>query len=382
MNAQCFRTPRTALHDPFTARMPRPIRVRISADALSQNLGVARARAPYSKVWAVVKANAYGHGLLRAAEALRSADGFALLDLNEAARLREAGFAHPILLLEGIFDAHDIETVDALHLSPVVHAREQIDLIEAASASGHLRRPLDVYLKINSGMNRLGFAADAVAKAHARLQGLRGVKSITWMTHFADADGSSGVAGQMQVFEAAAAGITGSRSLANSAAILRYPETHAEWVRPGIMLYGASPFPDETAASLGLKPAMTLSSEIIAVQTLKKGAGIGYGFIYRAEREMRVGVVACGYADGYPRHAPGSNQSGAPILVGGARTRTVGRVAMDMLYVDLTPLPAAGIGSAVTLWGGGLSADEVASAAGTVSYELMCALAARVPVIE
>ena len=362
--------------------MPRPIRVRLSADALSHNLAQVRKRAPHARVWAVVKANAYGHGLLRAAEALRPADGFALLDLNEAARLREAGFAHPILLLEGIFEAHDIETVDALHLTPVVHCREQIDMIEAASASSQLRRPLDVYLKINSGMNRLGFAGDAVAKAHARLQGLRGVKSITLMTHFADADGPSGVSAQIASFEQAAGGIAGARSLANSAAILRYPETHADWVRPGIMLYGASPFPDQDAASLGLKPVMTLTSEIIAVQQLKKGEGIGYGYLYRAEHDMRVGVVACGYADGYPRHAPGTNAAGAPLLVGGTRTRTVGRVAMDMLYVDLTPAPHAGVGSAVTLWGEGLSADEVATAAGTVSYELICGLAARVPVIE
>ena len=374
--------------------MPRPIRVRIDPAALAANLAVARARAPHSRVWAVVKANAYGHGLLRAAEALRSADGFALLDLNEAARLREAGFAHPVLLLEGIFDAHDIETVDALHLTPVVHCREQIDLLEAASASSHLRRPLDVYLKVNSGMHRLGFSGEAVAKAYTRLKGLRGVKSITLMTHFADADGPTGVAAQLQTFDAVTSVLTGHRSLANSAAILRYPATHADWVRPGIMLYGASPFPavvadqgaregaDQSAPALGLTPAMTLTSELIAVQDLKRGDGIGYGYIYRAPRDMRIGVVACGYADGYPRHAPGTNEAGTPILVGGVRTRTVGRVAMDMLYVDLTPVPQAGIGSRVTLWGEGLSADQVAAAAGTVSYELLCALAARVPVMD
>ena len=360
--------------------MPRPIHARIDAAALAANLALARQHAPRSRIWAVVKANAYGHGLLRAAEALRSADGFALLDLNEAARLREAGFLHPILLLEGIFGAHDIETVDALHLTPVVHQREQIDLIEAASASGQLRRSLDVYLKVNSGMNRLGFSGDAVAKAHARLKGLRGVKTVTLMTHFADADGPTGVAIQMGQFTADIDDLAGPRSVANSAAILRYPETHADWVRPGIMLYGASPFPEQSADVLGLKPAMTLASEIIAVQTLKKGEGVGYGYLYRAERDMRIGVAACGYADGYPRHAPGTNAAGTPVLVNGVRTRTVGRVAMDMLYVDLTPVPEAGTGSRVTLWGEGLSADEVAAAAGTVSYELMCALAARVPI--
>ncbi len=360
--------------------MPRPIRVRFDLAALSANLGAVRAHAAKSRVWAVVKANAYGHGLLRAAEALRAADGFALLDLNEAARLREAGFAHPILLLEGIFEAHDIETVDSLHLTPVVHHREQIDLLEAASASGHLRRPIDVYLKVNSGMHRLGFCGPQVAAAHARLKGLRGVKSITLMSHFADADGASGVAGQVENFEAATRGLEGPRSLANSAAILRFPEAHADWVRPGIMLYGASPFPEVGAAALGLAPVMTLESELIAVQDLKRGDGIGYGYIYRAEQDMRVGIVACGYADGYPRHAPGSDAAGTPILVDGVRTRTVGRVAMDMLYVDLAPVPKAGVGSRVTLWGRGLGADEVATAASTVSYELLCALAPRVPV--
>jgi alanine racemase len=358
--------------------MPRPIRVRFDTAAMARNLKVARAHAPHSKAWAVVKANAYGHGLLRAAEALRAADGFALLDLNEAARLRESGFAHPILLLEGIFAPRDLEAVEAMHLSPVVHCAEQIAMLESAS----LKRPLDVYLKCNSGMNRLGFSGDAVRAAHARLRGLRQVKSITLMTHFADADGPSGVSGQLEIFEVEVQGLAGARSLANSAALLRYPETCADWVRPGIMLYGGSPYGDAGAASLGLAPAMTLRSEIIATQNLKQGAGIGYGYIYHAQRDMRIGVVACGYADGYPRHAAGGNAAGAPILVGGVRTRTVGRVAMDMLYVDLTPVPQARIGTEVVLWGAGMPADDVAAASGTVSYELFCALAARVPVDE
>jgi alanine racemase len=356
--------------------MPRPIRVRFDAAALARNLQAARARAPHSKVWAVVKANAYGHGLMRAAEALRAADGYAMLDLNEAARLREAGFAHPILLLEGIFEPRDLEAAEAMHLSPVVHCDEQIAMLEAAS----LKRPVDIYLKCNSGMNRLGFAVDAVRAAHARLKSLKQVKSITLMTHFADADGPTGVSEQLARFDAATQGLAGARSLANSAALLRYPETRADWVRPGIMLYGASPFADEDAATLGLAPAMTLRSEIIATQDLKKGQGVGYGYIYRAERDMRIGVVACGYADGYPRHAAGANAAGAPILVGGVSTRTVGRVAMDMLYVDLTPLPQARVGTEVILWGAGMPAEAVAAASDTVSYELFCALAARVPV--
>ena len=357
--------------------MPRPIRAVIDLAALSHNLGVVRRIAPRSRVWAVVKANAYGHGLLRAASALRAADGFALLDLDEAARLREAGFAHPILLLEGVFEARDLETVDALHLTPVVHHLAQLEMLEQAA----VRRPLDIYLKANTGMNRLGFVGPAFAQAYARIKRLKQVKSVTLMTHFADADGASGVAHQMQCFGELSDGLAAPASLANSAAVLRYPATHADWVRPGIALYGASPFPDQSALALGLKPVMTLRSAVIALQTLRPGEGIGYGYRYRAEREMRVAVIACGYADGYPRHAPGSNSVGAPVLVDGVPTRIVGRVAMDMVYADLTPVPGARVGSTVTLWGQGLSADTVAAAAGTVSYELFCALAGRVSVV-
>ena len=355
--------------------MPRPIRVAFDESAFADNLKLVRSRAPGKRVWAVVKANAYGHGLLRAAEALRAADGFALLDLDEAARLREAGFAHPILLLEGAFAVRDLDVVDALHLTPVVHHPAQIEMLETAA----LRRPLDVYLKCNTGMNRLGFGMEAARQAHERLKRLKQVKSVTLMTHFADADGPLGVAAQMATFEAMCGGIPAPRSLANSAAILRFANTHGDWVRPGIALYGASPFPDESAQALRLRPVMTLSSELIAVQTLKAGEGVGYGFIYRAAQEMRVGVVACGYADGYPRHAPATATHGAPVLVDGVRTRTIGRVAMDMLYVDLTPIPQARPGCRVVLWGEGMPVDEVASACGTVSYELLCALARRVP---
>ena len=358
--------------------MPRPIQVEFDTAALAHNLGVVRSAAPGARVWAVVKANAYGHGLTRAAGALRAADGYALLDLAEAVRLREAGFLHPVLLLEGIFHPGDLDIVDSFHLTPVIHHAGQIEMLEHAA----LRRPLDVYLKVNSGMNRLGFTGDAVRQAHRRLAGLAQVKSVTLMTHFADADGALGVEAQMASMQAMTSGIDAPSSMANSAAILRYPATHRDWVRPGIALYGASPFPETSAEALGLRPVMTLQSEIMAMQTLAKGEGIGYGFIYRAERDMRVGVVACGYADGYPRHAPGTNAGGAPVLVDGVRTRTVGRVAMDMLYVDLTPVPGARVGSKVVLWGRGMPADEVAAACGTVSYELMCALAARVPVKE
>jgi alanine racemase len=356
--------------------MPRPISVQFDLGAFANNLKVIRTRAPGSRVWAVVKANAYGHGLLRAAQAMNAADGFALLDLNEAARLREAKFAHPVLLLEGFFEARDLAEVDALHLTPAIHHAEQISMLEKAA----LQRPLDVYLKANSGMNRLGFNGAEISRAYARLRALPQVRSITLMTHFADADGPLGVADQMARFAADTSGLDGPQSLANSAATLRFSQTHKDWVRPGIALYGASPFPDESADALGLKPVMTLETRVLSVQTLQPGEGVGYGFRYRAEKITRIGVIACGYADGYPRHAPAGNEEGAPVVVDGVRTRTVGRVAMDMLYVDITPVPKADVGSRVTLWGQGLSADEVASACGTVSYEMFCALASRVPV--
>ena len=358
--------------------MPRPIRASFKLSALRHNLGVARRRAPKSKVWAVVKANAYGHGLLRVAQALTDADGYALLDLNEAVRLREAGVTKPILLLEGIFQPADLELVDRYGLTVVVHDFEQILMLERA----RLATQICVCLKINTGMNRLGFTGTGVRAAYSRLQASGKIAATSLMTHFADADGAAGVAAQMARFAEWTAGLSGEVSLANSAAILRYPETHADWVRPGIMLYGCSPFAEQSAAELGLVPAMTLASEIIAIQDLKPGDRVGYGGGFEALRPMRIGVVACGYADGYPRHAPGWLDRATPVLVAGVRTHTAGRVSMDMLCVDLSATAQARVGSPVILWGEGLSADEVATCAGTVSYELLCALAARVPVVE
>jgi len=358
--------------------MPRPIRASFRLSALRHNLGVARRSAPKSRIWAVVKANAYGHGLVRVARALADAEGYALLDLNEAVRLREAGISKPILLLQGIFQQSDLEPVDRYRLTLVVHDFEQIAMLERARLSA----PAAVCLKLNTGLNRLGFSGSQAHAAYRRLQESGRTAAVSLMTHFADADGAAGVAAQMARYTEWTAGLRAEATLANSAAILRYPETHAEWVRPGIMLYGCSPFADESAQALGLQPVMTLASEIIAVQELEAGDRVGYGGTFEAQRPMRVGVVTCGYADGYPRHAPGSNESNAPVVVAGARTRTVGRVSMDMLCVDLSAIPQAGVGSPVILWGDGLSADEVAASAGTISYELLCALAARVPQVE
>ncbi|AJC22157.1 alanine racemase [Pandoraea pulmonicola] len=358
--------------------MPRPIKVSIHTAALAHNLDVARrcvARhgAPTPKVWAIVKANAYGHGIENAYPGLRDADGFGLLDLDEAVRLRELGWAGPILLLEGFFTPEDLAVVDEHGLTITVHCDEQLRMLETA----RLTKPVNVQLKMNSGMNRLGFAPERFRAAWERARAIPCVSQIVLMTHFSDADGPRGIEHQMEAFERGARDVPGERSLANSAATLFHPGTHGAWVRPGIMLYGSSPKGVEVpAADLDLQPTMTLESALIGVQEVPAGGTVGYGSVFKAEAPMRVGTVACGYADGYPRVAP----TGTPVLVDGVRTRTVGRVSMDMLAVDLTPVPQARVGSTVTLWGRGLCIDEVAAAAGTLGYELMCAVTRRVPV--
>ena len=359
--------------------MPRPIEALIHPDALAHNLSLARSLAQGARVWAVVKANAYGHGIERVFDALRAADGFALLDLAEAERVRALGWRGPVLLLEGCFEPRDLELCSRLNLWHTVHHDAQIDWLAAHKTE----QPHRVFLKLNSGMNRLGFTPQSFRAAWARLNALPQVDEISLMTHFADADGVGGVQTQLAVFEQAVDGLPGERSLANSAALLRHAQaTAADWVRPGIMVYGGAPdHPVHTAAHWQLRPTMTLRSRLIGLQQLRPGDTVGYGSTFVADRPLRIGVVACGYADGYPRHAA----SGTPVLVDGHRTRTVGRVSMDMITVDLAALPQAGLGSEVTLWGQGpqasvLPIDEVAHAAGTVGYELMCALAPRVPV--
>jgi alanine racemase len=351
--------------------MSRPIQAHIDLSALQNNLRVVR-RTASSRIMAVIKANAYGHGLLRAAEALNEAEGFALLDVRDAIALREAGFRQAILLLEGFFTADELPLTAEYELSTVIHSAQQLAMLDAYPC----RNTLQVWLKINTGMNRLGFAPEQVPAVMEKLKSHPAVGEVTLMTHFSHADEPEGVAEQLERFKGLTAAYRAPRSLANSAALLRYPSTHSEWVRPGIMLYGASPFSDTSAQQLGLRPVMTLSSEIISVRELKAGDRVGYAGLFRADKKMRIGTVACGYADGYPRHA----QMGSPILVNGMRTRTLGRVSMDMLSVDLGELPDADVGSRVTLWGSGLPVEEVAGAAGTISYELLCAVTARVPV--
>jgi alanine racemase len=352
----------------------RPIQATISAAALRANYAAAQRAARGAKVYAVVKANAYGHGLGRVGRALASADGFGIVELEGAVVLREAGAKQPILLLEGFFEPAELPVLAAHDLAIVVHSQDQLRMLESTKPA----RPLDVFFKINTGMNRLGFAVPEVPAMLERLRNSGVAKSITLMTHFANAEGPPGIEEAMRRFDEATKGIDLPRSLANTAGIFAHPASHADIVRLGIGLYGATPFADRTAESLGLRPAMTLESKLIAVQDLPAGETIGYGGTFRAETPMRVGIVACGYADGYPRHAP----SGTPVLVNGVRVKTAGRVSMDMMMVDLAAVADARVGSRAVLWGEGLAIDEVAVKAGTVGYELMCAVAPRVPVKE
>lgn len=372
----------------------RPIQATIHLAALRHNLDVVRQYAPNSKVMAVVKANGYGHGLLNAAHGLNAADGFAVLGLNEAIDLREAGFTQKILLLEGLFSADELSIAAGFGITIVVHHLAQIEMLEAAD----LAKTISIFIKINTGMNRLGFTPHAFPAALARLQQCKNVIKIKLMTHFANADSDTdlgadseelGIEQPLALFKNLTKDCDYPVSLANSAAILRHPKTHDldvkdNWVRPGIMLYGATPVANVSAVRFGLKPAMSFTSQIISVQHLEIGDSVGYGARFTATQKMRVGIVACGYADGYPRHAGqysgDATLHGTPIAVAGKLTQTLGRVSMDMLFADLTNIPEANIGSPVELWGAQVPVDNVAAACGTIGYELLCAVAPRVPV--
>lgn len=371
--------------------MPRPILATVSIPAMQHNLrqvasGLqAQARASgrqAPRIWAVIKAGAYGHGLLNGVAAFAAADGLAMLDLDEAVACRQAGWTRPLMLLEGFFEPQDIDVVDTYGLTVAVHGEDQLRMLEHASP----RRPIAVNLKVNMGMNRLGFAPGAVISAWQRLEELQRkgvVGELGAMMHFSRADDDAAVTSdQLARFRTLVEGLGGPLSMCNSAATLTQglwaglPPQREQWVRPGICLYGSSPFGDRSAAGQGLLPAMTLQSRIIAVQQCAAGGSVGYGHLFTATQPTRVGIVACGYADGYPRHAV----TGTPVTVDGCATVLLGRVSMDMLAVDLTALEGAGVGSSVVLWGdGGPSVDAVAAAAGTIGYELLCALAPRVP---
>lgn len=368
--------------------MPRPITAVIHQDALLHNLNVARQFMPQSKVFTVVKANAYGHGIERVYDAFKSADGFALLDIDEAKRLRTSGWTGPILLLEGIFSADDLLDCEKYQLSFSLHNADQVNWLEQFQSQSLKDNPaqpqFDVFLKMNTGMNRLGFKPDAYRAMWQRLKQFDVVKSITHMMHFSDADGErlgqSGIAYQQAIFEQTIQDLDGERSVSNSAAILRHSQDlRSDYIRSGIMLYGSSPdYPTHSIHDWNLKPSMSLRSEIIAIQDLQPSETVGYGSKFTATQAMKIGIVACGYADGYQRIS-----TDAPVLVNSVRTQTIGRVSMDMLAVDLTHIPDARVGSEVVLWGQSsngtvLPIDEVAASSGTVGYELMCGVTARV----
>jgi alanine racemase len=353
--------------------LARPIKAVVNLAALAHNVARAKSLASPARIYAVVKANAYGHGLSRILPALSAADGLALLELESAIYLRALGWTKPILLLEGFFDGSELVSFAEYGFSTVVHNEAQVETLAATP----IERRIDVFLKVNTGMNRLGLKPSRVAHAITRLRSVPAVRTLTLMTHLASADEPDGIGDPVKRFRTIAERFDLPVSIANSAGVFRYHEIGGDVARPGIMLYGSSPFAARgvTAADLGLRPVMNFVSRVIAVLTLTPGDRIGYGGAWQAERDMRIGVVACGYADGYPRQAP----SGTQVAVDGRRVPIVGRVSMDMITIDLTDVPDAVEGAAVELWGDAIPVDDVATAAGTIGYELLCRVTQRVP---
>ncbi|MDQ3510497.1 MAG: alanine racemase [Pseudomonadota bacterium] len=366
--------------------MARPTSATIHIDALRHNLGQVRLRAPDSRVMAVVKADGYGHGLERVARAMGGADAFGVAALSDAERLRSAGLSQPIVLLSGFNEPEDLARLRSLGVETVVHHVSQLEMLEQSTGS----EPIRCWLKLDTGMHRLGFAPERVRDAYARLAALPGVASdIVLMNHFASSDEFSPTATgeaafddnqtrrQMRVFDEATAGLAGARSLANSAAVLGWTQAHAHWVRPGGALYGISVVQGTQGQDFDLLPAMTLSTRLIAINPIRRGGRIGYSATWECPEDMLVGVAAIGYGDGYPRAAP----AGTPVLVGGQRTQLIGRVSMDLMTIDLRGIQAA-VGDPVTLWGPELPVEMIAAAAGTIGYELTCSITRRVRFVE
>ncbi|MEJ2760608.1 MAG: alanine racemase [Gammaproteobacteria bacterium] len=357
--------------------MSRPGKVVIHLAALRHNLSRVMELAPGSRVMAVVKADAYGHGLVRAAKALAGADSFGVACLEEAEQLREAGITHPLVLLEGPFAADELPRIAALGLEMAVHHEEQLRMLEAA----RLTAPVKVWLKLDSGMHRLGFAPDAVQGAWERLRECASVDpDIVLMSHMANAGDrtSTLVREQLACFDAVAGDLGCPRSMANSAGIIHWPGSRYDYIRPGLMLYGVSPMDDTVAADHGLLPVMCFESCLISIKHLRRGDPVGYGAAWSCPEDMPVGIVAAGYGDGFPRHAG----SGTPVIINGMRSQIVGNASMDMLNIDLRPQPLARIGDPVQLWGDLLPVEEVARHAGTIPYELLCGVQPRLQFIE
>jgi alanine racemase len=353
----------------------RPATAVIDLAALRHNLAVARQRADGARAVAVVKANGYGHGAARLLPALAEADMLGVACIEEALALREAGAVQPILLMEGVFEADELPLCARLGFEIAVHEPGQVRMLEQA----RLERPLTAWLKLDSGMSRLGFRPDEALGIFGRLRASEAVApDIRLMTHFANADEPSDPATREQIrrFAAAAEGLHAERSFCNSAGLLAWPQAHAEWVRPGVMLYGVSPMAGRTGSDEGLRPVMTLRTGLIAVKEVRRGEPVGYAGAWRAPADTRIGIAAMGYGDGYPRHAP----SGTPVRVNGAPAALAGRVSMDMIAIDLAAHPTAKVGDPVLLWGEGLPVETIAAAAGTIAYELLCGITGRVHV--
>lgn len=360
--------------------MTRAAQATINTSALTHNLQRVRDEAPKSKVLAVIKANGYGHGMECAARALSDADALGVASLEEALQLRDAGIRMPIVLLEGMFEAAELSRIQLHQLQVVIHSQYQIDMLEAMASKNPHGIKLTVWLKIDTGMHRLGFEPQLVNQVLQQLQAIRVVNEIILMTHLANADDPADdtTRQQLLVLDKTVGQANLPQSIANSAGILGWPQTHVDFVRPGIMLYGVNPFIDGTGADYQLQPVMTLSSRLIAINNVRKGDKIGYGGTWKCPADMPVGVIAIGYGDGYPRHA----KNGTPVLLNGKRVPMVGRVSMDMITVDLRTQPKAQIGDEVVLWGDGLPVEEVARHATTIAYELLCGVTQRVRFVE
>lgn len=352
--------------------MSRPTRATIRLDALRHNLAEIRRRAPRSRIMAVIKANAYGHGIPSVARALRDADAFAVASLEEALKVRDAGLTNPVVLLEGAFAPEEQAQAAANGFEIVVHTHRQLEWLKRYDGPS-----LSVWLKLDTGMNRLGFKPEEFRTAWDALNGLAGVAGTPrLMTHLAKADerDEEFTARQQEILDEITADLPGERSVANSAGTLAFPATHRDWIRPGVCLYGVSPLDGSDGPDENLRPAMTVSTELIAVKNMRRGECVGYGGHWVAPEDTRYGIAAIGYGDGYPRHAP----NGTPVLVNGKRAALIGRVSMDMIAVDLRVQPEAKEGDPVVLWGEGLPVEEIARAAGTIPYELLCGVTQRV----
>ena len=349
----------------------RPACASLDADALRHNLREVRKRSA-ARVMAIIKANGYGHGLVWVAKNLTQADAFGVASLEEGLELRAAGIPQEICLLEGFFESKEIPLILSERLTPVIHEAHQVVALQRFRGHG----PLDVWIKVDTGMHRLGFLPEEVLQVVADLQAIPLIRRIGLLSHLASGEVESGPATLQQIsaFNALATPEF-PRSFANSAGIIHWPETHGDWVRPGLMLYGASPIPGHTGSSLNLRPVMTLRSELISVRRRKKGDAIGYGGDYRCPEDMPVGIVGLGYGDGYPREV----SPGVSVLIHGLRAPLIGRVSMDMLSVDMRAVAQAQVGDEVILWGQGLPVEEIAQAAGTIPYTLLCGLTQRLP---